>query len=317
MTNHIRVARSFVASDALASVIAKEYDLGGDVSCKLFSKLVRTQDNDHYLVTANGSSYVARVYQCGEPLDRTESDYQFELAWLTFLKDKNMPVSYPIARKDGGFLGSVVAPEGLRYYALFTIAKGEAMSLNNMEQLFQYGIKMAQIHEVSNQFETEHKRFSMDLDYLLDDSIMRIQQSWGDDRAEELEILLTSAAEARIELEELLSPDMGGNAWGVIGGDWHQGSVFFDGNDPTFFNFDLCGHGWRAYDIATFLSNSALVRSDTDLAEAFFAGYYSVRQLAAEEHAAISPFLTVRRIWVMGTFAREDGIAGHTFIAPA
>ena len=49
-------------------------------------------------------------------------------------------------------------------------------------------------------------------------------------------------------------------------------------------------------------------------AEAFFAGYFSVRQLTDEEHAAVAPFLTIRRVWLMGAFAREDGLVGHTFM---
>ena len=52
-------------------------------------------------------------------------------------------------------------------------------------------------------------------------------------------------------------------------------------------------------------------------AEAFFAGYYSERPLSSSEHAAISPFLTIRRIWLTSIFSQEDGLVGHTFIAPA
>jgi Ser/Thr protein kinase RdoA (MazF antagonist) len=52
------------------------------------------------------------------------------------------------------------------------------------------------------------------------------------------------------------------------------------------------------------------------LSEAFFAGYYAVRPLSNNEHEAISPLLTIRRVWLTGTFSVVDGIVGHTFIAP-
>jgi hypothetical protein len=39
--------------------------------------------------------------------------------------------------------------------------------------------------------------------------------------------------------------------------------------------------------------------------------------LNENEHAAISPFLTVRRVWLTGVFAVQHGLAGHTFIAAA
>ena len=65
----IRVVRSFVEAEALADLIAEEYDFSGPVTCKLFSKMLRTQDNDHYLVTTqNGDKFVVRVYQVGTRL---------------------------------------------------------------------------------------------------------------------------------------------------------------------------------------------------------------------------------------------------------
>jgi Ser/Thr protein kinase RdoA (MazF antagonist) len=313
----IRVARSFIAADSVAELIAEEYDLPTPVTAKMFSKLLRTQDNDHYLVTAgDGAGYAFRVYQQGERFRRAESDYLYELDWLNFLKEREMPVSYPIARRDGGYLGRLLAPEGPRYFALFTLASGDPLSLKDPDQLYVMGESMARIHVASNEFTTPHTRKPLDLGYLLDRPLERIRHNWTDERAENIDLVITAAEDAREELNRLL----GGGAptadsWGPIGGDFHQSSVYFnEANRPTFFNFDLCGPGWRAYDIASFLSNASLIHAPEELAEAFFAGYFSVRPLTDAEHDAISPFLTVRRVWLMGAFAREDGLVGHTFV---
>lgn len=313
----IRVARSFIDSDALAEVIANEYDLG-PVSCQLFTKMVRTQDNDHYLVrTADGTKYVARIYQLGTPLGRKESDYLYELDWLNFLKTNDVPVSYPLARRDGRFLGSVNAPEGLRYYALFSFASGQTMSLDDSEQLYHCGAAIARIHVVSNQYQSPYDRQPMDLEHLVDKSVERINRLWSKKREDDLDLILTSAQEAKEEILALLrneeeTPD----SWGAIGGDFHNASTRFDHNGiATFFNFDLCGPGWRAYDIASFLLNSNLMHRSEEQSEAFFAGYYSVRPLSRNEHAAISPFLTIRRVWLTSLFTVSTGMTGHTFIA--
>ncbi len=122
----VRILRSFIAPDSLAEIIDDEYLFDSPVACKMFSKLLRTQDNDHYQVKTEGQKYVARIYQPAERLMRHESDYLFELDWLTFLRDRGCPVAYPIRRKDGGYLGKLNAPEGLRYYALFSFARGES-----------------------------------------------------------------------------------------------------------------------------------------------------------------------------------------------
>jgi Ser/Thr protein kinase RdoA (MazF antagonist) len=280
--------------------------------------MVRTQDNDHYRVRAEDDTrYVARIYQLGKHLGRKESDYLFELDWLNFLKKEGLPISYPIARKDGSYLGSVNAPEGIRYYALFSFAHGSEMSLSNEQQLYRCGEEMARIHLVSNQYEPKHERASMDLEYLVDRPIEHIMSLWDERRDEDMDIVLTSAAEAKEDILALLrNEESTKDSWGPIGGDFHNASTRFDADgNPTFFNFDLCGYGWRAYDIASFLLNTGLMHKSTDLSEAFFAGYYSVRPLSRNEHAAISPFLTIRRIWLTGSFTIADGMAGHTFIA--
>ena len=317
----IQVVRSFIAGPALAEVIDNEYDLGGKAEARLFSKMLRTQDNDHYKVIVGDQIYAARIYQFGPHLHRQESDYEYELDWLTYLKGQDLPVSYPIQRKDGRFLGSVEAPEGKRYFALFSYATGKPMDVFNSEQLFTMGATMAKIHIASNDYTAPYERRVMDLDFLVDRPIARLTRILSDKphRARDLELLITSAKEAREEIVEIINnPSTTPDGWGPIGGDFHSTNTFFtDDMSPTFFNFDLCGYGWRAYDIAAFLQNTDLINLSEDLTEDFFAGYYSVRPLSNNEHSAISPFLTIRRIWLTGTFTRDDMPVGYSFIAPA
>lgn len=317
--DQIRVTRSFVAGEALGEVIDQEYALGWPVWCRMFSKMLRTQDNDHYLVRVNGEKYVARVYQQGDHLERQESDYLYELDWLNFLHERGIPISRPVARRDGRFLGRILAPEGVRYYALFTFAAGKTMSLTDEEQLYRMGAEMARIHVVSNKFQTKHQRQPMDLTFLVDKSLERVRRYWPPDRNEDLDLIQTSATEAREEILNLLrNPYHTEDGWGPIGGDFHNVNTFFDDKGELgFFNFDWCGPGWRSYDIAAFLQNTKLMQGPEKYTEAFFAGYYSVRPLSRNEHAAIAPFLTIRRVWLTGLFTMGEGLAGHTFIGPA
>jgi len=316
---HITVTRSIVEANALAEVIASEYDFASPVRCQLISKMLRTQDNDHYLVKAAGLKYVARVYQLGSHLQRRESDYLFELEWLMFLKERGMPVSYPIRRRDGEYLGFINAPEGNRRYALFSFAEGKPMAATNEEQLFTLGAYMASIHLVSNEFTSGHHRHQMDLPFLVDKPIERLKVFWADKQDEKLDILITSALDAKDQIDALLrNEESTEDGWGPIGGDFHPYNTRFapDG-EPSFFNFDLCGFGWRAYDLAVLLLNAKLMEQSNDLTEALIGGHYSQRPLSHNEHAAIAPFLTIRRIWLAGTFSTIEGIAGYTFIAPA
>lgn len=316
---HIAVTRSIVDARALGEVISAEYDFEGPLTCKLISKMHRTQDNDHYLIRAGGTKYVARLYQRGEHLKRQETDYRYEMEWLHFLKSKGVRVSVPIRQRDGGNLGSVNAPEGKRFFALFSYAPGKPMSADDENQLFIMGQKMAQIHLLSNDFKTEQERRPMDLDYLVDEPVKRLKQFWAGKEDRRLELLLSSAEEAMVGIMALLdNEESTSDSWGPIGGDFHPYSTHFDDSgEPTFYNFDLCGYGWRAYDIAALLLNANLINKSSDLSESFFAGYYSVRPLSSNEHMAIAPFLNLRRVWLAGNFSTLDGITGYTFIGPA
>jgi Ser/Thr protein kinase RdoA (MazF antagonist) len=315
----IAVTRSIVDAKALAEVIGRDYDIKTPIRCQLISKMLRTQDNDHYLVMSDNRKHIARVYQLGSHLLRRESDYLFELEWLTYLKEKKIPVSYPISRSDGGFLGFVNAPEGKRYYALFSFAEGRPMDRTDEEQLYTLGSYMARIHLASNDFTSGHQRQPMDLPFLVDRPIQRLKAFWADKQDEKLDILITSAQDAKDQIDELLrNEESSEDGWGPIGGDFHPYNTRFTlGGEPGFFNFDLCGFGWRAYDLAVLLLNAKLMKGSNDLTEAMFAGYYSQRPLSRNEHAAIAPFLTIRRVWLAGTFSTVEGIAGYTFIAPA
>jgi len=315
----IAVTRSIVDALAFCDVIRSAYDLDEPVSCKLISKMLRTQDNDHYLIQAGDTRFVARLYQRGAHLKREESDYRYEMEWLLFLSQQGIRVSVPIQRRDGHYLGSVSAPEGKRYFTLFSYAEGKPLMATDDDQLFLMGQKMAQIHLVSNGFKCDQQRRPMDLEYLVDEPVNRMKQFWAGKQDDRLKLLLRSAEEARVGIMALLeneeeTPD----SWGPIGGDFHPYNTHITASGlATFFNFDLCGYGWRAYDIAAFLLNANLISQASTLSESFFAGYYSARPLSNNEHLAIAPFLTLRRVWLAGTFSSQDGVAGYTFIGPA
>jgi Ser/Thr protein kinase RdoA (MazF antagonist) len=63
----------------------------------------------------------------------------------------------------------------------------------------------------------------------------------------------------------------------------------------TLFDFDMCGAGWRAYDVGTFC-----IDEPEAIVQAFLEGYEAVRPLTAAERAAIPLFQIVQSIWVLG-----------------
>jgi Ser/Thr protein kinase RdoA (MazF antagonist) len=97
--------------------------------------------------------------------------------------------------------------------------------------------------------------------------------------------------------------------WGVIGGDFHGGNHFCTKNgDITLFDFDLCGFGWRTYDLAIFkwalfnvCRRAPRVKNRALLWQAFLEGYRSIKELNQDQISMIAPFVQARQVWLMGS----------------
>jgi Ser/Thr protein kinase RdoA (MazF antagonist) len=71
-----------------------------------------------------------------------------------------------------------------------------------------------------------------------------------------------------------------------------------------FYDFDCCGWGYRAYDLAVFPWAFAVRQNTTDRIEAmgraFLKGYIRRRTLGSTDVDAIAAFVAIRQIWLFG-----------------
>ena len=70
----------------------------------------------------------------------------------------------------------------------------------------------------------------------------------------------------------------------------------------TLLDFDFCGPGWRAFDVATYLHVARDERATEASGRDFLAGYQEVRPLADWELAAIPLFVAVRELFRLGNW---------------
>lgn len=68
----------------------------------------------------------------------------------------------------------------------------------------------------------------------------------------------------------------------------------------TFFDFDCCGPGWRAYDIAVFRWSIELSKGGETLWESYLEGYTRNRAIHELDMEAIPLFVAIRHIWLLG-----------------
>jgi Ser/Thr protein kinase RdoA (MazF antagonist) len=281
----IPVQRSILSADALAPIVAQAYGLDG-VDCQL----IKSAMLDTYAITAATGPAILRIYPARR---RTKSQILAELDVLDYLHAAGLAVSTSIPHRDGERLLAVQAPEGARSAALFTYAPGQPLSQEcTPPNARTFGHTLAQVHTVADTLAPLPTRPPLDLATLLDRSITALDHVFGQ-RASDWAYLEQIASALRLHIAALPTE----SPWyGLCHGDAGSTNahVTVDGR-LTLIDFDMCGAGWRAYDIATFC-----IDEPETIVEAFLEGYQTVRGLTAAERAAIPWFQIMQSIWVLG-----------------
>jgi len=206
-----------------------------------------------------------------------------------------------ISRKDGQVITPLDCAEGWRWAALFTCAPGKEVAsadAYNDELAGLYGEAVATIHTAADSFKGRGLRPALGLAELLERPLQ----------------LLTSAIAHRPEdaayvngLGDLLRHQIQGMADLEIGfchGDFHGWNACERNGTFMFYDFDCCGWGYRAYDLAVFPWAFAVRQNTTDRIEAmgraFLKGYVRRRTLGATDVDAIAAFVAIRQIWLLG-----------------
>ncbi len=283
------VAHSVFSPEALLGEIATAYAIETPVTCQL----LRRGLNDSYLLTTNSKRFVVRVFRARW---RSPSDIAYELELLTHLAAKGVPVSVPLATRDGSLSRSLSAPEGTRQAALFTYARGRPFSWKEAKHSYLAGRLLAAIHAESEDFVSRHPRFRLDLEYLIDTPLSMIRPFLAN-RPEDWSYLQGLAARLRARVEAVARA---GLDWGLCHGDFGANNAHIaEDQILTVFDFDFCGPGWRAYDFVM-TRWGALDHDYRSIWDSFLKGYTEMRPWSEADLAAVPLFDTIRHVWGMG-----------------
>lgn len=289
---------SILRADALMEHILARYQLPQPVTCRLyFSGL-----NDTYLVDAGGDRYVLRVYRTdAHPLEAI----RYELDLLRSLASRGAAVSAPVDPPNGDLLSIVPALEGPRVAALFTFAPGRPPDRHSPSDAARHGRSVAALHDACAGFSSPHARAALDLAYLIDEPLA-FSAPRHSHRTEDWAYLLDIASRVRAGIEALAHH---GLSWGVCHGDCHFANTHVDETGRvTFFDFEFCGEGWLAYDLAISRWAEDLYEMDPDqrLWSAFLEGYTSVRPITPADLRAIPLLVAAREIWHTALFIYDE-----------
>lgn len=290
---------STLSPQALIEGVLTEYELGTINQCLFWHRGL----SDIYLIETKRKSYILKI---SHHHWRSQSDIQFELEFLDFLDQHNLPIASPLKTKSEQLCVTINAVEGDRYAALFPYAPGEIPQGDlNLEQSMIMGQALGKLHQTSLQFKNETPRQCLSLEYLLDDSLETINP-YLRNHTQDQPYLLAVIEEIK---QQLICLDKTAPLWSVCWGDPHSGNVHFTtDNQITLFDFDQCGYGWRVFDLAKFLQVSLSAGINRKVRDAFFKGYEDVQQLTDAEVNSLQALTQVAHIWAWAISIKASAV---------
>ena len=256
------------------------------------ARILKTGINHTYLLRTATDSYIFRLYFYQW---RSRLEIEEEVRLLLHLKASEVPVSYPIADKNGVYLQEIEAHEGLRFGVLFSFAAGEKVRFFSAEHSYTIGQAMARFHKATQNFDLQRPTYTSET--LLKQSLERIRTYFSPDSEtmkyiERIVPLLTDVLD---------STDTTSIRTGVVHLDiWFDNLNIAPDGKATFFDFDFSGNGWQCLDLAYYNIQLFNTEPDTQRYEEklarFWAGYGAI-QPASDEEKALIPALAVC-IWL-------------------
>lgn len=289
------------SANAIARFVSQHYALPQPVTCRLLSRAF----NDVFLVvSADGERFVFRLshHRARGPADvRTETDF------LAHLDRSGVPVAAAVATRDGALFLSGTFFEGPREGVLFRALGGRNADLASTPDARAQGVTLAKMHNAAAGFRAEKPLYKLDLEQLLHRRlgwIQELRRATGAKVVTEFDSIAARAAKGIATLDDL--------TWTYCHGDCHGSNArILDDGTAAFFDFDECGPGYLAYDLAVFLwAKVTFGRSFYAAWDAFIDGYRTIRPISATDLEGAHIFVIVRHICFLGEFssrAREWG----------
>jgi Ser/Thr protein kinase RdoA (MazF antagonist) len=307
MKSTFPVTFSVASTQALINEVLPGYALGAVADCKLQYVGV----NDTFKVTlSKGETYFLRVYR--SPW-RSLDEVAYEMDILNYLHRKGVSVARPVPLKDGSCIQVINAPEGPRCVVLFTTAVGKEpkYEVEPEKKAYDYGKAVACIHQASDDFTSPHPRLPLDVDFLYRQTIEPMRP-YLLHRLEDWAFIQAYAERFYQRLSDWPPSVLD---WGFCHADLQSCHAHIDSDGKlTFFDFDCCGPGFRAYDIAVFRWAARLSEKEQVWWEPFLHGYLEVRPLSHPDIQAIPWFVAGRYLWHVWLHITNAGDWGHGWL---
>ncbi len=283
--------------------------------------LLHQSENTMFLVRdpARRAPLVLRVHS-HRMAYHTEPSIRSELQWMSALRtDAGIETPDVVAAKDGSLVQRLATadPDRPRLAVMFTFLSGgepaEEALLPGFERLGEIAARMHR-HAQGWKLPAGFQRHGW-----TPETILGERPLWGPWQTgigmDAPAVRLVGRMAAAIE-KRLRSLPRDGGRFGLIHADMRLANLLVEGDRTKVIDFDDCGFGWFAYDLATAVS---FIQERPDLPaliEAWLAGYGRVARFPRDLEAEIPSFLMLRRIAEIGWLASTQHVAFARNLAP-
>jgi Ser/Thr protein kinase RdoA (MazF antagonist) len=299
----LSVVSSTLAGDAIAHAVEEFYPVGMVSRCHLAR---RGFNHVYELLLQDGRRCVARL---SSHRPRGAPNTAYEAALLDHLKAAGACVAAPWRTRDGATSAPLHVAEGTRSLMVFDFLQGDPPG-KVLADVQAMGQGLAHLHSLSQSYEGPESLYRLELPHLLHKPLQWLLAAPTMDAA-----LQASFSAVGQRLAQRMN-SLQGLSLVACHGDCHGGNSFVSqgGNGlrvASFFDFDDAGPGYLAYDLAVYWwgmqmdTGTALAAEHLACWQHFLQGYRSVQAIAQADFDAISLFVPVRHLWLLGERAHR------------
>lgn len=287
---------STVAPTALIGAMRHVYSVDESASCELIQRYLDAT----YLVSGEKRRLIARLFNARW---WSREEIEGEVAVLRHLAARGVRVAAPVQRTDGGWVTSLQAPEGERQLLVYEYLDGEGLLPSR--DAGRFGEIVGQMHRALADCVLVQRRRELSFRRLTEDSFETIISQLADP-SEHREYFEDLRARLQTRVR-----DVGLESFreGVCHGDLNfSNAVRQPDGQLGLYDFESCGRGILAYDVAVFRWVQQLVGAPEQVWQDFLDGYRRCNELPERELAGMDVLVFLRQLYMVEHDARRTQI---------
>ena len=303
-TRPLPILYSTLRAESIRGLLLRHYDFDDSLECIFFCRGV----SDTYFVSAGAERFALKVFRCNW---RSEEAILGELAAIRHVGSKGVDVAMPVPRRDGRWVCSIRAPEGVRKAVLFRWADGRAPKYTDEAQARRYGALLANLHIAGDDLQPTSARPRLDANYLFEAPVAKVlaHVQRKPTIARDLQRLVDRTGERL----QRAAPEL--HDWGFCHGDVWSNNARLDGDRLVLFDFDFCGSGWQIFDLASYRWHARFEKQEDSAWPPFIEGYLQLRPLAARSLQFLGLFIILKQLWTTAHFIGRLPETGAYFLS--